>query len=198
MTRKLVAVLGLLAVTVSCAGPRQVDSLAVPVHPAPATEPVEPSTEPAVEVGYSEWSWSWDGGVEIMADAPSDWTEVERGPGWWDLRHPTEALVLRIQVIDGGPPDEVAAAELRRLEPAQGFSLLDERALSGADGTVWEAGYEIHYGYERSGSPREATLRYLGTADRTYGAVALLTPPEQHADTLAVLDRVAASIHWTS
>ena len=191
------------AVTASCGGPERVDSLAVPVHPTTESSSADPSDDasddPSVEpmgpVDFEERTWTWDGGIDVVAEVPHDWTQVDRGPGWWDLHDPTDQVVLRIQVVAGGPPATVASEELQRLAPAAGFELFDQRLLEQpSDG--WESGYEIHYGYDRSGSAREATLRYLGTLDVTFGAVAVLTPPELHDDASDVLDHVASSMRW--
>lgn len=200
VVRPVVALVLAAAAAVSCGGPERVDSLAVPVHPpAPSVDPsttsAAPSVEPIGPVEYAERTWTWDGGIDVIAEVPDGWTQVDRGPGWWDLHDPTEQIILRIQVVEGGPPAAVASDELQRLAPAAGFELLDQRVLDGAaDG--WDSGYEIHYGYDRSGSPREATLRYLGTLEVTFGAVAVLTPPELHEDALAILEEATVTMRW--
>jgi hypothetical protein len=207
LRRKLVVVLVAAAVAaVGCVGPRRVDGPAVPARSTAAAQTAESTEETSTEetprelepVEYEEQTWTWDGGPDAVADAPTGWTRIDRGPGWWDLHDPTEQVILRIQVLQGGPPAELAAAELVRLAPAQGFTLVDQKLLSGEaeseDG--WLSGWEIQYGYDREGTPRLATLRYLGTLEATFGAVALLTPPELHDTALPVLERVTASIRW--
>lgn len=195
---------GVLVAAAACVGPRDVDSLAVPVHVTTESSPTSSSdeptetTQPLEPVEYAEGNWAWDGGADIVAETPVGWTQVDREPGWWDLRDPTEQVVLRLQVAQAGPPAEAATAELQRLAPAQGFELLDQRELTSEAESEngWTAGYEIHYRYDRDGSPRVATLRYLGTLEATFGAVALLTPPELHDEALPVLDRASRTIRW--
>lgn len=191
----------------ACGGPTQVSGAApiATTQPTGTAPPTSTSTQPfAAPAAYKDKVWTFkpdpdNGGSGAHLEVPQGWAETKRGTYWSDFLDPSGQVRLRVDVTAGltgdgidQPPQDAAAAELKRLRPAAGFKLVSQGDVAPKTGT----GYEIVYDFTRDGQTVRCSYRFLGDETITEARMGVYYPAGEQQGAEKVLDTSQDSLQF--